>query len=109
MGFSQEWEGCYADSTHLSIWPWSDIVSLVHRHCKVLVNRKGGKVMEFGCGAGANIPLFLHLGMEYSGIEGSPTIVSRLKEQYPKVASNIYVGDFCGEHPELWGGVRFDN
>ena len=44
MGFSQEWEQRYADNTHLSIWPWSDIVSLVHRHCKPLIAQGGASI-----------------------------------------------------------------
>ena len=32
MSFSAEWEQRYAANTHLSIWPWSDVVSLTRRH-----------------------------------------------------------------------------
>ena len=93
MGFSQEWEQRYADNTHLSIWPWSDIVSLVHRHCK------RGRVLELGCGAGANIPLFRALGMDYYAIDGSPTIIAQLKQRYPEIADQIRLGDFTAEQP----------
>jgi len=99
MGFSQEWEERYADNTHLSVWPWSDIVSLVHRHCKPLIVAKGGRVLELGCGAGANIPLFLALGMEYYALDGSPTIVSQLHQRYPDLVDNIRVGDFTADQP----------
>jgi SAM-dependent methyltransferase len=99
MGFSQEWEERYADNTNLSVWPWSDIVSLVHRHCKPLIVAKGGRVLELGCGAGANIPLFLALGMDYYAIEGSPTIVAQLHQRYPHLVDNIRVGDFTSDQP----------
>ena len=105
MGFSQQWEERYADNTHLSIWPWSDIVSLVHRHCKPLIVARGGRVLELGCGAGANIPLFLALGMDYYAIEGSPTIVSQLHQRYPDLVDNIRVGDFTAD--QLFDG-NFD-
>jgi SAM-dependent methyltransferase len=98
MGFSSEWEKRYAESTHLSVWPWSDIVSLVHRHCKPII-AGGGRVYELGCGAGANIPLFLSLGLDYYAIEGSATIVDQLHKRYPELSSNILVGDFTLDAP----------
>ena len=59
MSFSQEWEQRYAENTHMSIWPWSDVVSLVHRHCKPLISAGGGECLELGCGAGAPIYPFV--------------------------------------------------
>jgi len=93
MGYSQEWEECYAGNTQMSIWPWSELVSLVHLYCKSLIE-SGGSVLELGCGAGANIPLFLKLGLDYYAIEGSPIIVERLHRRYPDLSKNICVGDF---------------
>jgi SAM-dependent methyltransferase len=98
MGFSSEWEQRYVESTHLSVWPWSDIVSLVHRHCKPII-AGGGRVYELGCGAGANIPLFLSLGLDYYAIEGSATIVDQLHKRYPELSSSILVGDFTLDAP----------
>ncbi len=94
MNFSPEWENCYKNHTQLSIWPWSDLVSLVHRYCKHLIRSKGVRVLEIGCGAGANIPLFLALGMEYYAIEGSQTIVRSLHKKYPDLSDRIVIGDF---------------
>ena len=99
MSFSTEWEERYSANTHLSVWPWSDIVSLVHRHCKPVIDAGGGRVLELGCGAGANIPLFRALGMDYYGIEGSPTIVKQLHERYPVMVQKIVRGDFTVDQP----------
>ena len=101
MGFDQDWENTYASGTHLSVWPWSDIVSLVNRHCKPLITKGGGRVVELGCGAGANIPFFLALGMDYYAIEGSPTIVRQLHKRYPELADKVKVGDFTNDQPFL--------
>ena len=96
MSFSDEWERCYQQSTHMSIWPWSDLVSLIMEHKP---NQDKVKVLELGCGAGANIPLFASLGFEYHAVEGSKTIVEQLHKQYPQFAQNIYVGDFTKNIP----------
>ncbi len=98
MSFSTEWEERYAANTHLSIWPWSDVVSLVHRHCKPLI-ASGGAVLELGCGAGANIPLFLALGVDYYAIDGSQTIVHQLHDSFPNLKHSITQGDFTVDHP----------
>jgi SAM-dependent methyltransferase len=99
MSFSNEWEERYAANTHLSVWPWSDVVSLVHRHCKPVMTAGGGRVLELGCGAGANIPLFRALGMDYFAVEGSPSIVKHLHARYPELAAHIVCGDFTRQQP----------
>lgn len=105
MGFSTEWEQRYAENTHLSVWPWSDVVSLVHRHCKPIIATGGGRVLELGCGAGANIPFFRALEMDYYAIEGSPTIVKQLHHRYPDLAEKIRLGDFTSDQ---WFEGDFD-
>ncbi len=102
MSFSTEWDERYSENTHLSVWPWSDVVSLVHRHCRPIISG-GGRVLELGCGAGANIPLFRTLGMDYYAIEGSPTIVKQLHQRYPDISEKILLGDFTVELP--FGGA----
>lgn len=92
MTVTQEWETIFRSNTHISLWPWSDLVSYVHRYATPRAEYQ--RVLEFGCGAGANIPFFLHLGLDYHAIEGSPTIVARLHERYPKLRQTIIVGDF---------------
>jgi len=56
-------------------------------------------VLELGCGAGANIPLFRRLGVRYHAIEGSETVVKMLAGQFPEYRSTIKVGDFTMELP----------
>jgi len=93
MSFSKEWEKKYQDNLHLSVWPWTDLVSYVLRYSKpqktVTFN-----VLELGVGAGANIPFFLALGVNYYGIDGSPTIVKELHNRFPTIQNQIVVGDF---------------
>jgi phospholipid N-methyltransferase len=93
MSFSDEWENVYRSNDQMSVWPWSDLVSLMHRYCKSTIN-SNGKVLELGCGAGANIPFFLAMGMDYHAIEGSQTIVDHLHGRFPELRDNIVQGDF---------------
>lgn len=80
MGFSIEWEKTYQTGAHNSVWPWSEVVSLTNRYFKG--DKSGLRVLELGCGAGANIPFFAAIGAEYCGIEGSATEVAKLQERY---------------------------
>jgi SAM-dependent methyltransferase len=97
MNFSLEWDRRYEALTHLSIWPWSDLVGYVMRYARP--SGPGFRVLELGCGAGANIPFFQSLGVEYFAIEGSPSIVAKLHERFPALKDNIVAGDFTLEIP----------
>lgn len=96
MTFSTEWDQRYVENTHLAVWPWSDLVTLVRRYCGPL---SSGAILELGCGAGANIPFLTSLGARYFGVEGSPNMVGRLKERFPDLAPQIAVADFTRALP----------
>ena len=98
-GFSPEWDDCYRDNNNFPIWPWSDVVSLVYRYCKNIITLKSASVLELGCGAGANIPFFKSLGMNYYAIEGSSFIVKQLQQSFPDIAAHIQNGDFTIDQP----------
>ena len=97
MAFAEEWDKCYADNAQMSIWPWSDLVSLVMRHGRPF--SPATRILEIGCGAGANIPFFLSLGVDYYAVEGSPFVVARLQEKYPELSSKIAAADFTVNIP----------
>ncbi len=101
MANSPEWEALYTRGAHNSVWPWSDLVSLVRRHCRSL--GKESKVLELGCGVGANIPFFQSLGVRYYAVEGSPTAVERLRARFPEYAAQIVEGDFERKLPFACG------
>ncbi len=95
MVFKNEWERIYRNNLQLSRWPWSSLVSLVNRHCDI---REGMKVLELGCGAGANIPFFVSLKSDYHAIEVSQTTVASLKSEYRDNASvDVKQGDFTDD------------
>ena len=97
MTFSAEWEGVYEKNTHLSVWPWSDLVSYVMRYAKP--KKEGVKVLEVGFGAAANIPFFKRLKADYYGLEGSSIMVEQLKKEYPEYAPHLLCCDFTKEIP----------
>ena len=92
-GFSEEWDEIYNKKLQLTSWPWSDLVSLVYRHCSDAISRKG-VVFELGCGVGPNIPFIQSLGMSYYGVEGSKTVVKKLHQEFPEMKERVAVGDF---------------
>ena len=91
------WDKTYRQNRHLSIWPWSDLVSYVMRYAKPATDKV--RVLELGCGAGANIPFFDSLGVNYFSIESSNTIVTSLHKRFPQLTEQIVVGDFTETLP----------
>ncbi len=97
MGFSQQWDKQYAAAAHQACWPWSDVVSYVMRYARP--NKPEFKVLELGCGAGANIPFFKKLAVNYTGLDGSTSVIRSLQQQYPEFTQNLLVMDFTQELP----------
>lgn len=95
--FSTEWDDTYKEGKHASVWPWSDLVSFVYRYSKP--DTQPFKVLEIGCGAGANISFFKALGVEYFAVEGSAAAVTKLHDTYPELKENIRTADFTNAIP----------
>lgn len=95
-GFSTNWEAEWDRRTNYAEWPWTDLVSKLYRHTEI---ESGDVVLELGCGAGANIPFFLDLGVEYYSIEGSKTAVNEVRQRFPEIEDTVKVGDFTAEIP----------
>ena len=89
------WEEIYKANRHMVTWPWSDIVSDV----MILKPTKNLKVLEIGCGPGANIPFFLNIGVDYYTIDGSETAVKKVKSMFPSLENKVACGDFTKEIP----------
>jgi SAM-dependent methyltransferase len=97
MSFSSEWDNIYLANQQLSIWPWSDLVSYVMRYSKPATEKF--KVLELGCGAGANILFFKNLKVDYYAVEGSASAVNYLVDKNPYLSEKIKVADFTKEIP----------
>ena len=100
MGFFKEWDDIYKKKSNFSIWPWSDVVSLTHNYILTpSLKKKKIRVLELGCGAGANIPFFLNKSFDYHGVDGSKTIINLLKKRYPKLKKKLQAEDFTKKIP----------
>ncbi|QTL34220.1 class I SAM-dependent methyltransferase [Pseudoalteromonas viridis] len=99
MGFSKEWDDLYRNNRHMSVWPWSQLVSLCLRHTPLGKKEGEYQVLEVGCGAGANLPFFCSYSDQVYALDGSEHIVTLLKERFPSLASQIKVADFTKEIP----------
>ena len=97
MSFSNEWESTYKKGRHLSLWPWSDLVSFVHKYSNPSDGFKS--MLELGCGAGANIPFFLKLDFDYHGVDGSESIINFLHSNFQQHKNKILCCDFTKELP----------
>lgn len=93
------WDNLYANGRHISVWPWSDVVSLVMRYARPPSDSTDFRVIELGCGVGANIPFFNALGVDFHAIDASPTAIMRLRDAFPQLAGKLVVGDFTAAWP----------
>ncbi|WP_295163920.1 class I SAM-dependent methyltransferase [Selenomonas sp. F0473] len=62
----------------------------------------GMRVLELGCGPGANIPFFLSQGADYYAAEGSETIVVELQKKFPDKNCHVACADFTKDF--VWEG-----
>ena len=97
MTFSNEWDENYKRGQHLSTWPWSDLVSLVYQHAAPSFGFE--RVLELGCGAGANIPFFQALEVDYFAVDGSIAVIDILHQRFPDLSDQLRVADFTLELP----------
>jgi SAM-dependent methyltransferase len=91
----QAWEKTYKANRHMVAWPWSDIISDVMN----LKPTKDTKVLEIGCGPGANIPFFIDIEVDYYTIDGSETAVKRVNSLFPSLKNKVACCDFTKEIP----------
>ena len=98
MAFSRdEWEHLYASGRHDIRWPWSNVISYVHRFAKPTGPQF--RILELGCGPGTNIPFFRSLDVDFRAVEGSATAVEKAKANFPDWADRIAVCDFTSDIP----------
>ena len=83
------WDKIYKKKLHASIWPWNEVI----KSTNLFIKKKNCKVLELGCGMGANIPFFLKKQFKYTGLDYSKVSVSFLKKKFPQLKKNIHCID----------------
>ena len=94
MTFSEQWDDAYRRKMHQSVWPWSNLVSRCLRYTNLKLGKPDFRVLELGCGAGANIPFMLEYKADYYGQDGSLATIEALTERFPELADRLAAGDF---------------
>ena len=84
------WNNIYKTKKHESIWPWNDVIKLCKRFCN---KKKNQKILELGCGLGANIPFFIKEKFKYHGIDHSKIAVNKIKKNFPTIKNDIIHAD----------------
>lgn len=91
----KSWEEIFSKGQQNTKYPFTDLVSLFFQYKKYIPRR--AKVLEIGCGSGANIPIFLDLNYKYYSIEGSHSAIQIVKKRFPGIC--IFEADFTRGFP----------
>lgn len=90
-------------------YPPEELIRFVARHFYAAPNRRDVRILELGCGAGANIWFLAREGFDAYGIDASETAIAtaaaRLREE--AVTAQLRVGDIASL-AVLYPSVRFD-
>lgn len=99
------WETVYSEGRQNNRFPWDAVVSFLATAQKYL-NRGRLRVLEVGCGTGANLAAAQELGCEVYGLDISPTAVDTATRRLGSEADGVIrVGDFS-QLP--WNDDSFD-
>ena len=76
-----KWNKIYKNKQQHSIYPWSNLVSVIKSFYK---NKNYNiKIIEIGCGLGTNISFLLDCGFDYYGVDYSTYAINSLKKKIP--------------------------
>ena len=96
MAWDPVWEEVFSQY-EWGKYPPEDIIRFVARNFYNAPNRKDIKILEVGCGPGANLWYMAREGFTVYGIDGSETAIKRAKERLdqecPGWAGQLIVGD----------------
>ena len=90
------WNKKYQDG-HSQRYVWDEIVSFYFNFCRQPHGYETLKVLEVGCGTGANLVFFAELGHRVSGVDGADEAIRKaaglFKEK--KLTAELLTGSFC--------------
>lgn len=86
---AQLWEEIYAQGK-MPLAPWSHVVSFLFHHVPAKP-RQEVRILEVGCGSGANLFFAAQMGFSVTGLDFSPSAIEFIKKRF---ASANLQGDF---------------
>lgn len=96
MSWDRVWDGVFS-SRPWGKYPGEDLIRFVARHFYSANPRSDVRILEIGCGPGANLWYFAREGFATFGIDGSAVAVeravNRLDEEVPGWRGRVTVGD----------------
>ena len=107
MAFDQVWESIF-ETSMWGRYPAESVVREMSRSFRTPETRANTRVLDLGCGPGANTWFLCREGYQVSGIDGSPSAIeackSRLKSD--QLLAELRVGDITKTLP--WADGTFD-
>ena len=108
MSWDPTWEEVFR-ARDWGQYPPEELIRFVARHFYSVSDRRQVKILEIGCGPGANIWYLAREGFDAYGIDGSETAIvkaeRRLQEEGLK--AHLQVGDIIFLH-DFYPALRFD-
>lgn len=96
MAWDQTWEQVF-NSQEWGKYPSEDLIRFIARNFYGSPNRKEIKILEVGCGTGANLWYVAREGFSVYGVDGSKTAIkraeTRLKNEVIDWSGELFVGD----------------
>jgi SAM-dependent methyltransferase len=108
--FDPIWEEKYA-AGHRQIYPWDAVVSFVFRNWPREKPREQVRILEVGCGTGANLWFAAREGFSVAGIDGSSAAIAFARERFAKegLTGDLRVSDFTAlPFPDTTFDLAFD-
>ncbi|MFJ8457765.1 class I SAM-dependent methyltransferase [Lysinibacillus xylanilyticus] len=97
MAWEKIWEEIFK-TNEWGKYPPEDLIRFIARNFYRVDDRKSIKILEVGCGPGANVWYIAREGFSVYGIDGSPTAIEKAKERLNKEVQGwngeIIQGDF---------------
>jgi SAM-dependent methyltransferase len=93
--FDPIWEEKYAQG-HAQRYPWDTVVSFVFRFCPRDKPRQETRILEVGCGTGANLWFAAREGFQVAGVDASPSAIAYGRKRFEAegIQGDLRKGDF---------------
>lgn len=90
--FDTVWEERYRNPAYRNRYPWSSVVQFVFRNTPKDREPAEIRILEVGCGNGANLWFAAREGFQTVGIDGSQTAISHARDWFRREGLD---GEFC--------------